>query len=129
MEPDFFEHREMTPAFDGHFTIENRYAFTNLNQCTFSWELKKWNVSAQPEAIKGNAIASNIKPLEKGTLNINLPKNWRTFDVLYIKANSPEGKEIFTWSFPIVLRRDIVAKELKTTATSKLKSTRDRKNF
>ena len=28
--------REITDAFDGKFTIENRFHFTNINQCSFS---------------------------------------------------------------------------------------------
>ncbi|SDJ07956.1 Beta-galactosidase/beta-glucuronidase [Pedobacter sp. ok626] len=98
--PVFFEHREMTDDFDGMFNIENRYHFANLNSCRFDWKLL--NLKNQQE-INGNAIAPDLKPLEKGKLSVTLPLNWNSYDVLYIKATDMHGKELYTWSFPITL--------------------------
>ena len=33
--------KDITDAFDGTFNIENRYHFTNINQCQFTWKLVK----------------------------------------------------------------------------------------
>ena len=102
--PIKFEAREMMAGFDGAFNIENRYDFTNTNQCTFSWELKKFNLLdstlAKP-VLAGSATAPNIKPHAKGVLNIELPKDWFSYDVLYFTAKDVNQHEIFTWSFPI----------------------------
>ncbi|MNJ93831.1 Beta-galactosidase [compost metagenome] len=98
--PVFFEQREMTDGFDGMFNIENRYHFANLNTCRFDWKLL--NLKNQQE-INGNAIAPDLKPLEKGKLSVTLPANWSSYDVLYIKATDMHGKELYTWSFPITL--------------------------
>ncbi|WEK17697.1 MAG: glycoside hydrolase family 2 TIM barrel-domain containing protein [Candidatus Pedobacter colombiensis] len=102
--PVFMEHREITPAFDGRFNLENRYAFTNLNQCTFSWKLKKLGKIAVEEEYKaGNAVAPDVKPFEKGVLKLDLPADWRNFDVLYVTAKDKDQCELFTWSYPIVM--------------------------
>jgi hypothetical protein len=116
--PIFFEKREMTPEFDGHFYIENRYSFTNLNLCTFSWKLKRLNAIGESEYKTSNIIAPNIKPFEKGMLKVNFPADWKTFDALYITAKDPNGREIFTWSFPIILPKMVVAKSISTTSNS-----------
>lgn len=98
--PVYFEPREMTAGFDGAFNIENRYYFTNLNQCKFSWKL----VNLKDKTSKtGNSYSPNIKPFEKGVLNVSLPNDWRSFDALYITATDPHSRELFTWSFPITL--------------------------
>ena len=34
-------------------------------------------------------------------LNLDLPKNWFSYDALYITAKDVNQKELFTWSFPI----------------------------
>ncbi|PWG78172.1 glycoside hydrolase family 2 protein [Pararcticibacter amylolyticus] len=98
--PVFFERREMTEDFDGVFNIENRYYYTNLNQCSFSWKLTKFKSA---ESKTGVLASPDIKPFEKGRLKIGLPSDWRDFDALYITATDPHKRELFTWSFPVTL--------------------------
>jgi beta-galactosidase/beta-glucuronidase len=100
--PVFFEKREMTKGFDGAFNIENRYSFTNINQCNFTYELKKLGAYGENKESKTGSIKSpNIKPYEKGILKLDFPADWYDFDALYITAKDPNNKEIYTWSFPI----------------------------
>jgi hypothetical protein len=89
---------ERTLNINGTFNIENRYHFTNLDQCTFSWQLKK--LDAQQE-INGTASAPYIAPGEKGILQLPLPGNIQDYDVLYLTARDNHQQEIFTWSYPI----------------------------
>lgn len=98
--PVYFERKEITPAFDGKLNIENRYHFTNTNQCSFSWMLKRFDVRTSKEE-NGTAVTPNIAPGTKGTLKINLPANWKDFDVLYVTAKDKFQRELFTWSFLI----------------------------
>lgn len=96
--PIYFEKKEITKDFDGKLNIENRYHFTNTKQCSFSYLLKQ--VKKKLEFKK--AIASpNIIPNAKGSLQLQLPDNWKEYDALYVTAKGNDGKEIFTWSFPI----------------------------
>ncbi|MDQ7947680.1 MAG: glycoside hydrolase family 2 TIM barrel-domain containing protein [Pedobacter sp.] len=115
--PIFFERKEITAAFDGQFKVENRFAFTNINQCTFLWKLKKFN-SKSIDSLMGNVKSPTIKPFEKGFLRVELPKKWKDYDALYLTAKGPDGNELFTWSFPITLPKDVVAKEVAKMASS-----------
>ncbi|WP_207425451.1 glycoside hydrolase family 2 protein [Pedobacter sp. SYSU D00535] len=111
--PVFFEHREMAPGFDGNFNVENRYHFTNLNQCKFSWRLV--NLKNAATTISGTSTAPNVGPFEKGQVKVALPANWQSFDALYVTATDPHKRELFTWSFPITLPKkeaaNLVTKE------------------
>jgi hypothetical protein len=127
--PVFVEKREMTAGFDGSFMLENRYAFTNLNQCTFSWKLKKLKAGEDAEFKTGKVNVTDIKPFEKGKLKINLPADWRNFDAFYLTANGPDGKELFTWSFPIALPKDDAEKLVVKTGTSKIILKEDAKTY
>lgn len=127
--PVFVEKREMTAGFDGSFLLENRYAFTNLNQCTFNWKLKKSKAGTDAAFKSGKADAPNIKPFEKGKLQVNLPADWRSFDALYLTANAPDGKELFTWSFPITLPKNDAEKIVVKTGSSKVNIKEDAKVY
>jgi hypothetical protein len=102
--PIHFERKEITGSFDGRLYIENRYHFTNANQCSFSWKLVKliYPDTAVAMVATGKIKAPAIKPGEKGSLGIALPGTWSHYDVLYVTAKGGDGKEIFTWSYPII---------------------------
>jgi hypothetical protein len=99
--PVFIEKKYITPAFDGVFNIENRYHFTNLRQCSFAYELKRFPDFQHAENLKGNIPSPEVAPAQKGTLKVPLPAGWLQYDALYITATDPHGKEIFTWSWNI----------------------------
>ncbi|MFT2010126.1 glycoside hydrolase family 2 protein [Pontibacter sp. 13R65] len=102
--PIKFEQREITPGFDGTFRVENRYFYTNLNQCTYSYKLAQLpepNSNRKAETKTGTFTAPSIAPGDKGTLALQLPSDWQNFDVIYVTATDPHQKEIFTWSWPI----------------------------
>ncbi|MBO9593200.1 MAG: glycoside hydrolase family 2 [Niabella sp.] len=100
--PVYVEHRELTPEFNGRLTIENRYLYTNLDQCHFSWELKRLGLDAIANK-KGTAVAPSVVPRGKGVLELQLPDDWKTYDVLYVTVKDKNQMELFTWSFPISL--------------------------
>ncbi|MDO3695282.1 glycoside hydrolase family 2 TIM barrel-domain containing protein [Wenyingzhuangia sp. chi5] len=94
----------LSKDFDGTFTLENRYDFTNINTCTFEWELVKFtsplNGKAERKTLqKGKISSPNIQPHAKGELKLNLPNNWQNADVLYVKAINKNGNELWTWDF------------------------------
>jgi hypothetical protein len=101
--PIKLEHKELTPDFDAKLVVENRYHFTNLDQCSFSLELKKFNYSdgSVVQTATGGINPDHIAPGQKGFLHLRLTRLWLRFDVLLIKAWGPDKKEIFTWSLPI----------------------------
>lgn len=112
------EAKEITADFDGTLNLENRYHFTNLKECSFSWKLKRFNASLSADvSVSGTVNAPSLKPLEKGSLQIKLPNDWRGYDALYLTAYDAQKREIFTWSFKISLPKTI-AKQLITTESS-----------
>lgn len=117
--PVFFERRELTTLFDGSFAIENRFHYTNLNQCRFSWKLLNLHDSAIVK--KGETVSPDIKPSQKGVLKVSLPGNWfLNYDVLYITATDPFNREIFTWSFPINLPKHEASRIVKKAGKGKV---------
>lgn len=98
--PLFFERREIAEGFDGTFTIQNRYHFTNANTCSFTWKLKRFRLDGV-DSLAGTAQAPDIPPHGRGTLAVPLPEDWRGFDVLEVTVHDRYERELFTWSFPI----------------------------
>jgi hypothetical protein len=112
--PVYFAKRIMTKEFDGKFDVENRYHFTNLNQCSFSWRLKRIN-SLEPKdtaSISGSIPSPNIAPQTNGTLAVPLPKDWTTYDVLYITAKDLYGRVLNTWSWTISSAEEMTTRML-----------------
>jgi len=104
--PVYFEPKEVTDAFDGRLAIENRYHYTNINQCRFTWKLKKLMTGQEKT---GTMVSPSILPSAKGFLQINLPADWKSYDALYVTAFGADKREIFTWSFPIIRPATIAA--------------------
>ena len=104
--PVHFKKKFITPSFDGTFTIENRYHFTNLAQCQFEAQWIRFrgpdDQETTPLLVKpGHIPQINLEPGYEGILSVEMPDDWNSFDALYIKALDPHMKEIFTWSFPL----------------------------
>lgn len=130
--PVYVEHREITPAFDGSFTLENRYSFTNLKDCHFSWKLshlgggKDLSAALPASGVNslgvdsGKAVAPVIEPLAKGKLQLTLPGNWAKYDVLALTVTDPHNRQIFTWTFPIVKPAAVAAAIVKKVGAAKV---------
>jgi Glycosyl hydrolases family 2, TIM barrel domain/Glycosyl hydrolases family 2, sugar binding domain/Glycosyl hydrolases family 2/Beta galactosidase small chain len=113
------DHREITPAFDGRLTVENRYFFTNLNRCHFSWMLAKINRPGDMKVGQGAAglvLSPDIPAGQKGVLSVSLPDDWQKFDVLTLRAEDPTGRSMYTQSWPIS-RPEQVARKIVDTFT------------
>ncbi|WP_203532690.1 glycoside hydrolase family 2 protein [Draconibacterium halophilum] len=90
--------------FNGTIELENRYHFTNLNKVQFNWELVSFSWPQQRGAghkvMKNGRVQSpDVAPTQKGELKVELPDNYKNYDVLYLRAFDPAGEEIFCWSW------------------------------
>nr|WP_242692173.1 glycoside hydrolase family 2 TIM barrel-domain containing protein [Aridibaculum aurantiacum] len=117
--PIFIERREIAEGFNGKLNIENRYHFTNTNQCSFTYSFNSL-IDKKKQPIKGVITAPNLKPSEKGSIQIPLPSNWNQYDVLYVTAFGPGKNEIFTWSFPISRPAEVVKTLVPLKANNKV---------
>ncbi len=96
---------EKLPAdFSGVLAVENRYDFTNLDQCSFGWSLGRFPTaheapSGHVEIAGGEVRGPAVAPRAVGELMLNLPQNWRDADVLYVTAKDHSGRALWTWSW------------------------------
>jgi hypothetical protein len=82
--------------------VENHYEFTDLSQCSFSWQLRKFGDSTNFETIAENKIASpNIAPGVSGNLKLDLPADWKNADALAVTARDKNTHELWTWVYPL----------------------------
>ncbi len=133
--PVVIESQFIPADFDGRIGVENRYIYTNLDQCTFSWRLvtlpgprrrggmsSKGGNSGHRGADRpgdegkgsidangggridatGKADVIHLEPGARSYLQLHLPAGMRESDVLYLTARDPYGREIFTWSWPLL---------------------------
>ena len=93
----------LTPGWDGRFEIENRYAFTNANACNYTYRLAKINSLAQKtiQSVSGKIASPDIRPGERGYLQLELPSGWQEYDFLYVTVKDRYNQELFTWSYEI----------------------------
>ena len=108
-------------SFKGQISLTNRYAFTNANQCRFTWQLLNY---AQPSSrqtghkvvAQGKIPAPDIAPGAQGTLNMTLPAKWQDSDALSVAAYDPNGLEIYTWVWPIKKADDFRSRVVAVTS-------------
>ncbi|TJZ60535.1 glycoside hydrolase family 2 [Sphingobacterium olei] len=104
--PVHIKMKSLPADFTGTLQVENRYHHTNLSDCSFEYQLidyKKPYDSESGFTVKHAAAvtAGDIKPHEKGILNLSLPADWKNYDALYFKAVDPHGEEIYAWTWRI----------------------------
>ena len=98
-------------TFTGSLAVENRFDFTNLNQCTFHWDLGWFPDPADSTAVQNsgfivgtsstNFAGPSVAPGTSGALPLGLPANLASYDALRVTAKDPTGHEIYTWMWPL----------------------------
>ncbi|MBD0401637.1 glycoside hydrolase family 2 protein [Flammeovirga sp. EKP202] len=99
--PIFIEDRTIKNDFNGIFRIENRYHYTSLASCKMTAKLISFKGNKN-KVIEEKAIQlPSLEPSEKGAFKVEKTDSWNKADALHLTAYDPNGKEIFTWSYPI----------------------------
>jgi hypothetical protein len=99
--------KELPAGFNGSLPIENRYHFTNLKTCRFTWAIVNYKQPTDPFAgydilSSGMAQAPDVAPGgAQGQLQLTLPANWSQADGLQVAAYDPSGKKIYQWTFRV----------------------------
>ena len=89
----------LPPTFDGTFKVENRYHFTNLNQCSFTAKWVKFDfLAGKTTVLDTEVVAPDISPGYNGLLKVTIPRNITDYDALFLTAIDVYGREIYTWS-------------------------------
>jgi hypothetical protein len=100
--PVVIDRPHLAPTFDGRLRVENRYAFTNLDQVRFRWDLIDFPTPADDGT--GHRVmassappAPSVPPGEAGWLALDLPPTWRERDALSLTAEDHTRRELYTW--------------------------------
>lgn len=105
---------EIVPRdFNGAIPVENRFHFTNLRDCGFTYKLINFNkpddwLPGCQKVIEIRLASPDIKPGEKGEIKISLPSDWKNFDGLILTAFDPFGNEIISRTWQIKGNDEIV---------------------
>ena len=99
--------KQLPADFHGSLALENRYDFTDARQCRFTWQLRKFrrpDGAAADFTVMGQGTAlptTAIPPGTTGTLKMTLPPDWRQAGTLSLRADDPQGREVWTWVWPL----------------------------
>jgi hypothetical protein len=115
--PVQFSETSLTKDFNGSFSVTNRYLYTNLKLCSYSWELVKFGKSFPDFEIQkqtGKIEPPDVAPGRNGTLSLSLPAGWKNNDVLYVTATDQYGSNINTWSWNITTPENFAERFITT---------------
>ncbi len=124
--------KELPKDFKGIIEVENRYHFTNMNQCSFKWALVNYKQPQDKSAgftveKKGNATSESIVSTAKGNISLHLPEDYTKYDALILLATDPFKKEIYKWIWKIksneAIVKEIIVKNDSTSFVSENDST------
>lgn len=98
--------KKLPENLDGSIPLENRFHFTNLKDCRFVWQLVNFARPQQRGAghqvmKSGTAVSPDVRPVNSGTLKLELPSDYPDYDALYLKITDPSGREIYCYSWKI----------------------------
>lgn len=88
---------------NGKLFLKNKFIYTNLNQCAFSWKTIKTGFTEENKIIASGKIKSpDVAPGETARVNIDCGSSLKNADLFVFTAIDHEGKELYTWSWPVV---------------------------
>lgn len=104
--PVFIAQKNIPAGFDGKLKVVNRYLYTNLSQCSFNWKLVSFPRAADTTIqyimnAGGKLPRLSLAPGKEDFLQLPLPANWKDSDALYLTAVDKNGRELFTWNWPV----------------------------
>jgi hypothetical protein len=107
--------KEIPTGFTGAIPVENRYHFTNFNQCLFKVKLVTYNrpsdwLTGYNKIIAGAVASPSIEPGGKGIIGIKLPADWQNYEALILTAYDPFNNEIYSWTWQIRKNKQIIEK-------------------
>jgi hypothetical protein len=99
--------------FNGQVGLDNRFHFTNANQCSFYWALVNFSkpfdrFDGYVVKQKGTIMAPDIAPARQGVLSLNLPADYKNYDALVIVAKDNFGKVLYKWTSAIKENRELI---------------------
>jgi len=111
---------------NGKLFLRNEYIYTNLNRCSFTWKIVKTVFGTNQEnniLAFGKIQSPNAEPGETVGIKINYNDALQRADLFLFTATDHNGKEIYTWSWPIIQPEEKVTEviELLSSEGSEIK--------
>lgn len=121
---------ELPDNFNGVFNVENRYDFTNLSKCKFTYQIvelpKVYDLNGKAKVLKEQTfVGPDVAPHQTGKLDIKIDlSGYTSAHALYVKAEDTNGSELWRWGWNLKNNPTTTAKvssskavEYKETAT------------
>jgi hypothetical protein len=89
---------------DGTLFLKNKFIYTNLNDCVFTWKAIKTEIGDTHKTTTGSGIvpSPDAQPGETARIQIELNDALKDADIFEFKAVNHEGYELYTWSWPVI---------------------------
>ncbi len=123
--PVFIGTEGMSETFSGELLLENRYDFTNLNQCKFQYQLVSFRLPSDPlpgyvllheDSLRG----PDADPGNRVIIRFNLPPDWKNADALIVSVCDPSGMKVQSISRMIKSNEEILKKFIEFSSDEKV---------
>lgn len=119
--PVHIEMKDLPQNFNGLIEAENRYHFTNLNECSYEWALVNFKSAfdlqfAGYEVMKkGKATIGSVLPLQKGNINLNLPGDYKQYDALLLRVTDKHKQVLNEWTWKLKTNEALLSNVITIT--------------
>ena len=126
--------KKLPVDFNGTISVENRYHFTDLNNCRFEGKLIMYQQPYADESGVDSVLHLHVDspilpPTQKGSLQLNLPSDWKQYDALILTAIDPHGEEIYTWTWRVKYNQMLTAEILPLKSSTDVEVKEDSANY
>jgi hypothetical protein len=89
---------------NGKLFLKNKFIYTNLKDCGFSWQAVKTEIGSTKETITGSGTfpSPDALPGETAQIQIKIGDALQEADIFRFKAIDQNGYELYTWSWPVI---------------------------
>ncbi|MCF6333793.1 MAG: hypothetical protein L3J11_10965 [Draconibacterium sp.] len=89
---------------NGKLFLKNKFIYTNLKDCDFSWKAVKTEIGSTRETVTGSGTLQSptANPRETVQVQIDFGDALQTADIFRFKAIDQNGHELYTWSWPVI---------------------------
>jgi hypothetical protein len=89
---------------DGKLLLKNKFIYTNLKDCVFSWKVLKTYIGSTEEKVVGSGLIESPEayPGETTRIRIDCGDALQNGDIFQFTALDQHGLELYTWSWPVV---------------------------
>lgn len=89
---------------NGKLFLKNKFTYTNLKDCSFTWRAFKTEIGSTKQSVTGSGIieSPDALPGETALAEFDCSKALQNADIFEFKAVNHEGYELYTWCWPVI---------------------------